>query len=364
MSPPLLVIAAGGTGGHLFPAQALAEAMLAGGWRVALSTDVRGARYAGGFPEAVDIGVVSSATPARGGAAARARLPFALASGLAGALLGFRRDRPAVVAGFGGYPAIPAMAAAVLMRLPRLIHEQNGVLGRVNERFARRVDAVACGTWPTVLPEGVEGVEIGNPVRAAILARAGAPYIAPGDYPMSVLVLGGSQGARILSDAVPDALARLPDAVRGRLRVAHQARPEDVERVEAAYAAAGLAAEVAPFFEDVPTRLADAQLLISRSGASTLADLAVIGRPSILVPLAAAIRDEQTANAQALVQAGAAILIPERRLTPEALAEQVGTVLGDPDGASRMARAALAVARPDAAERLADLVVAVAEGRA
>src|SRR5690606_27288828 len=255
MAAPLLLIAAGGTGGHMFPAQALAEAMVAKGWRVKLSTDARGARYAGGFPRAVTIEEVASATFARGGIAARALVPLRIAAGVAGAYLAVRRDRPAVVVGFGGYPSIPALAAAVLLKIPRMIHEQNGVLGKVNRAFASRVRLIACGTWPTDLPEGVEGSHTGNPVRAAVLERAGAPYIPPGDYPMSVLVIGGSQGARILSDIVPAALALLPGPLRANVRVAHQARPEDRDRVIAAYAGAGIRAEVEPFFEDVPRRL-------------------------------------------------------------------------------------------------------------
>ncbi len=355
MTDPLIVIAAGGTGGHMFPAQALVEQMLSRGWRVKLSTDDRGARYAGGFPDDVEIEVIPSATFARGAMAARAGVPFKLAAGVLRVLRGFRRDRPAVVAGFGGYPAIPAMAAAVMMKLPRILHEQNGVPGEVNRRFATRVDAFACGMWPTDLPEGVEGHHTGNPVRAAILARAGAAYIPPGDYPMTVLVTGGSQGARILSDVVPEALSSLPDGLRRYLRVSHQARPEDEDRVASFYASAGISAEVRSFFDDVPNRMADAQLVISRSGASTVADLSVIGRPSILVPYAAAAGDHQTANAHVLSDAGAAILIPERKLTAESLAEQVELILTSPDGALQMHRAALSVAMPDAAARLADL---------
>ncbi|WP_339641447.1 UDP-N-acetylglucosamine--N-acetylmuramyl-(pentapeptide) pyrophosphoryl-undecaprenol N-acetylglucosamine transferase [Jannaschia helgolandensis] len=355
MTAPLIVIAAGGTGGHMFPAQSLAEEMLRRRWRVKLSTDDRGARYAGGFPGDVEIEVVPAATFARGDLMAKVRVPFKLASGVMRAMRGFRQDRPSLVAGFGGYPAIPAMAAAVLMKLPRLLHEQNGVLGRVNQIFATRVDAVACGTWPTNLPDGVEGIHTGNPVRAAILARAGAAYIPPGDYPMTVLVLGGSQGARILSDVVPEALSLMPVDIRKHLRVSHQARPEDQDRVVLAYDQAGIDADVRTFFDDVPTRLADAQLLIARSGASTVADVSVIGRPSIFVPLATAIRDEQTANAHALAEAGAAILIPERKLTPESLAEQANLILSNPDGALQMHRAAMSVAVPDAVRRLADL---------
>lgn len=356
-----LLIAAGGTGGHMFPAQSLAEEMLARGWRVTLSTDERGARYAGGFPDAVTIREVNSATFARGGAAAKLAVPFRIAGGVLGALRAFGKDKPTVVAGFGGYPSIPAMSAATLRRIPRLIHEQNGVLGRVNQVFVRRVDMVACGTWPTELPDGITGIHVGNPVRAAIRARAGAPYIAPGDYPMSVLVMGGSQGARILSDIVPPALAELPRDLRQRLRVSHQARPEDQERVATCYDEALIPAEVRPFFDDVPDRMAEAQLVITRSGASTLADLTVIGRPSILVPLAAAIRDEQTANARGLVDAGAAILMPEPKFTPDALREQVRLVLENPNGASQMAQAALSLGLPDAAARLADHVETLAK---
>lgn len=360
---PLLVIAAGGTGGHMFPAQALAEVMLARGWRVQLSTDARGARYAGGFPAGVEVRRVPAATFARGGLLARALVPVVLAAGVLGAVVGALRDRPVVVVGFGGYPTIPALVAAILLRLPRMIHEQNGVPGRVNRRLGARVAALACGTWPTTLPEGVRGIHTGNPVRAAVIARAAAPYIPPGDYPMSVVVMGGSQGARILSQVVPAALAALPEGLRRNLRVAHQARPEDADAAVAAYEAAGLPAEVSPFFADIPRRLSEAQLVISRAGASSVADIAVIGRPAILIPYAAALDDHQSANAQALVEAGGAIRIPEHALTPDSLRAAVALVLGDPDGAARMARAATAAGLPDAAERLAALVEAVAAGR-
>ncbi|SEM53516.1 UDP-N-acetylglucosamine-N-acetylmuramylpentapeptide N-acetylglucosamine transferase [Loktanella fryxellensis] len=350
------MMAAGGTGGHMFPAQALAEAMLDRGWRVTLSTDPRGARYAGGFPDAVEIAQVDSGTFARGGALAKAVVPLRIGAGTLGAMLALRRDRPRVVVGFGGYPAIPMMAAATLLQIPRMIHEQNGVLGRVNQVFASRVDHVACGTWPTALPDGVQGIHVGNPVRQAILDRAGAGYIPPGDYPMSVLVVGGSQGARILSDVVPAGIAALPEAMRRNIRVFQQARPEDVDRVTDAYAQAGIDADIRTFFDDMPTRLAEAQLVIARSGASTVADLCVIGRPAILVPFAAAAADHQTANARAMVEAGAAILMPESRFTSAALAENMEMVLGNSAGALQMSRAALSCATPDATARLAGLV--------
>ena len=353
---PLLVIAAGGTGGHMFPAQALAEAMLAKGWRVKLSTDARGARYTGGFPAEVDIEQVPSATFARGGILAKALVPFRILGGVLSAAMKLRRDRPEVVVGFGGYPTIPAMGAAWLLGLPRMIHEQNGVLGRVNELFAKRVDRVACGTWPTTLPEGVEGVHVGNPVRASVLERAGAGYIPPGDYPMSILVIGGSQGARILSDIVPPAIDALPEEMRRHVRVSHQARGEDFARVDKYYADNVISADVQEFFTDIPERMTECQLVISRSGASSVADISVIGRPAILVPFAKATGDHQTANARGLAEAGAAIVIPENLLEVETLSEQIATVLANSEGALQMHRAALSAGMPNATENLVALV--------
>lgn len=356
---PLLVIAAGGTGGHMFPAQSLAEVMLARGWRVKLSTDARGARYTGAFPDAVDIEVLSSATFARGGIVAKLGVPFKISGGVLSAIFKFRKDRPSVVVGFGGYPAIPAVAAAMVMKLPRMIHEQNGVLGRVNKLFAPRVDRVACGTWPTDLPEGIDGLHVGNPVRASVLEKAGAPYISPGDYPMEILVIGGSQGARITSDVVPAAIATLPEAIKANLRVSQQARPEDVERVEAFYAQAGISADIKTFFDDIPKRMSEAQLVISRAGASTVADISVIGRPSILIPYAAATGDHQTANARGLVDAGAAVMIPESLMNAQSLGEQVALVMGQPEAAAHMATAALHTGKPEAAAELAAMVEAL-----
>ncbi|MCP5087374.1 MAG: UDP-N-acetylglucosamine--N-acetylmuramyl-(pentapeptide) pyrophosphoryl-undecaprenol N-acetylglucosamine transferase, partial [Rhodobacteraceae bacterium] len=330
------------------------------GWRVKLSTDPRGARYTGGFPASVIVEVVNSGTFARGGLSAKIGVPFRILRGALATWWQMRKDPPAVVAGFGGYPALPAMIAAILRRTPRLIHEQNGVLGRVNQLFAKRVNAVACGTWPTVLPDGVEGRFTGNPVRALVLEKARAPYISPGDWPMSVLVIGGSQGARVLSETVPAAIALLPDAIKSELRVSQQARDEDIAATVAAYEAAGVEAEVSPFFDDIPVRMSECQLVISRSGASSVADISIIGRPSILVPLAAAIRDEQTVNARGLSDAGAAILLPESQLAAEALAAQIETVLTDGEGALQMSLAALTQGKPDAAQELADLVESLA----
>ena len=360
-SAPLLVLAAGGTGGHMFPAQALAEEMLARGWRVKLSTDPRGARYTSGFPDAVEIEVTTSATFARGGLLAKALVPFQIGSGFLSAWWKMRRDRPAVVVGFGGYPSIPALAAAWVLELPRMIHEQNGVLGRVNQLFAKHVDRIACGTWPTKMPDELSGVHTGNPVRATVKKRANAGYIPPGDYPISVLVFGGSQGARILSDIVPPALADMPLEITKHLRVSHQARDEDLPRVQQFYADNGINADVAPFFDDLPNRMSEAQLVISRAGASSVADISVIGRPSILVPLAAAIRDEQSENARALVDAGGAIMITEDDFEVDALCAQLTQLMQQPDTLQTMAAAAASCGIVDATERLSDLVTTLAE---
>ena len=340
----------------MFPAQALAEALLARGWRVALSTDARGLRYAGGFPAAVERVGFRAESPARGGPLALA----ALARGAWAARGWMRATRPAVVAGFGGYPAFPALAAAWLLGLPRLIHEANGVLGRVNRLFAARVHAVACPPGGLArAPRAARLVETGNPVRPAVLA-ARAPYAPPGEE-TRLLAFGGSQGASAFSRLIPPALAALPG--RGRLRVVMQAREGEAEAVRAALAGAGIAAEVRPFFDDMPARLAAAHLVVARSGASTVAELCAMGRPALLIPFPAAMDDHQSANARAMAEAGAAEVHAEAALTPEALSGHLTRLLGDPPRLAAMAAAALTLSQPDAAESLADLVESLAGGR-
>jgi UDP-N-acetylglucosamine--N-acetylmuramyl-(pentapeptide) pyrophosphoryl-undecaprenol N-acetylglucosamine transferase len=359
--PPLLVIAAGGTGGHMFPAQALAEEMLARGWRVRLSTDPRGARYTGGFPPGVERGVTSSGTFAQGRLLSRAAAPLAITAGVARTLLSMARDRPRCVVGFGGYPALPATAAATILKIPRLIHEQNGVLGRVNRMFAARVNLVACGVWPTVLPSRARGEYVGNPVRASVLALAGTPYPRPEDGTVEVLLIGGSQGAGVFSRVMPEALAKLPYDLRDRIRLSQQVRPEDMDRVRAAYDRLEIDAELRSFFDDVPVRLARASLVISRAGAGSLADISAMGRPAILVPYPSAADDHQTANAAGLVSVGGAFVIQERELTPAGLAGHIAAILSDPEGAAAMADASRAHGRPDATRHLAGLVEALSQ---
>lgn len=355
MTGPIL-IAAGGTGGHMFPALALGEALLRRGRAVALITDGRGARYAG---EGLPVTVVAAGSPS-GSPLAKAKGVAQLARGFGQSLVAVRRKRPAAAAAFGGYASVPAALAAAAQRVPVLIHEQNAVFGRANRLIARFAREVALSFDPTSdVPDrkGLRRVVTGNPTRPGFAAPAA---LSPAGNRFRVLVLGGSQGARVFSDVVPAALARLRPELRARLDLAQQCRPEDLERVRAAYARLGLAAELASFFSDVPARMAAAGLVIARSGASTIAELLALARPSLLVPYPHAADDHQTANARALAAAGAAALVPQEALTPERLAETLEGLMQDPDRLSEMARAARALARPDAAERLADAVLALA----
>jgi len=341
-----IVLAAGGTGGHMVPAHVLAGELIARGRRVVLFSDERGLRLPGLF-EGVERHALASGSPSRGG------LPATLA-GIARGVWTARgllaRLRAAVVVGFGGYPSLPALVAAVAMRLPTVIHEQNAVLGRVNRRLAPYVDAIGT-SYPRVarLAEGLAGKVrmVGNPVRAEIAAIGAVPA----HERLDVLVLGGSQGASVFARVVPAALATLGQAVA----VTQQARAADLDNVRVAYATAGVQAEVAPYFEDVPTRLANADLVITRAGASTIAELTAAGRASILVPLPSAMDDHQTANAAALVHAGGALMIAERDFTAERLTAALSQLT--PARLDAMALAARAAGRPDAAARLADLVL-------
>ena len=360
MSGRLVILASGGTGGHMFPAEALASALLARGHRVALITDRRGQSFAERLP-----GVALHRIPAGrldagliGKMMGVAELVFGTVA--AGKLLG--RLQPAVAVGFGGYPSVPTMLAAARRRVATVVHEQNALMGRANRLLAPRVTRIAT-SFPQV--QGLKPADAarvaftGNPVRPEIAKLRERPYLAPTDS-ISLLVTGGSQGARILSAVIPDALARLPEALKARIALMQQARPEDLERVREAHRRSSIKAEVAPFFHDLPERLGRAHLLIARAGASTVAELCVAGRPAILVPFAAAADDHQSVNARALADAGAAWVMPEREFTPAALAAQLEILLGAPESLARAAAAARSLGMPDAASRLADLVLACA----
>jgi len=358
-----VILTAGGTGGHVFPAEALAAELAVRGFALALITDKRGKEFGGALGQ-LPIHRISAGGVAGRRLRARLRAIFDLAIGFleARALLG--RLRPAAVIGFGGYASLPAMLAAVFAGVPTAVHEQNAVLGRANRMLAPRVTRIATAfARVSQLHEAWRGkvVHTGMPVRPQVIAARDRSYAPPAAAaPVRILVTGGSQGARILSDVVPAALARLPETLRARLAVVQQCRAEDLEGATRAYAAAGIAAELATFFHDIPDRLAAAHLVIARSGASTVAELAAVGRPAILVPYLHAVDDHQTANARAVDETGGGWLMPQAAFTPEALAARVEALLLLPESLAKAAAAARAAGIPDAAKRLADLVGALA----
>jgi UDP-N-acetylglucosamine--N-acetylmuramyl-(pentapeptide) pyrophosphoryl-undecaprenol N-acetylglucosamine transferase len=355
----IAVVAAGGTGGHLFPAQALAEALIARGWGIVLASDERVAGLAQDFPAERRIGL-SAATFKPGDPIGMMRAGFAVLRGTLQARAAFHEINPRVVVGFGGYPSAPSLVAAILDKRPTVIHEQNAVMGRTNRLLAPRVRTVACA-FPTLkkAPEKVAGraVVVGNPVRPPIRALAELPYIPPEpNGPVRVLVTGGSQGARLLSELVPEAVKALPEELRKRLVIQQQTRAESMNIARRIYRDALVDAEIAPFFRDIASRLRDAHLVIGRAGAGTVCEFAVAGKPAILVPLAIALDDDQGQNAKLLADAGGAEIARESQLTVESLAKALTVLLNNPERLSRMAAASRAVAIPDAAEKLADVV--------
>jgi UDP-N-acetylglucosamine--N-acetylmuramyl-(pentapeptide) pyrophosphoryl-undecaprenol N-acetylglucosamine transferase len=361
-SGPVLV-AAGGTGGHLFPAEALAQELLARGAAVELVTDARGKRYDGDF-SARAVHQIPSATPSGGSALSRVKAVFTLLGGTCVALWLIGRKRPAAVVGFGGYPSVPPVFAATLLSVPTILHEQNAVMGRANRFLAARVDAVAHG-FPTLegLGPGItaHSYHTGNPVRPSVLAAADTPYRVP-DGTFDLLVTGGSQGARVMADIVPPAIAFLTPSERLGLKITQQARGEDLERVTQAYADLGVEADVLPFFSDLPARVAAASLVIARAGASTVSELAVIGRPSILVPFPHALDQDQAANAAELAATGATQVVRESDFTPQWLANALRAARQNPQALASRAAAAQKAGIHDAAKRLADLVMNIALG--
>ncbi len=351
-----VVLAAGGTGGHMFPALALARALRGRGLNVVLACDRRGARYVGADIEHELIRAGSPSGHLRQRLAGFSQLGL----GLVQALALLRRRRPAVVAAFGGYASVPIGIAARLLRIPLLVHEQNAVLGRANRLIARGAARLAL-SFPSTEGAAESGCAdcplTGNPVRPEVVARRDEPYRAPASGGvLRLLVVGGSQGARVFSEALPAALARLAKADRTRIELAQQCRPEDLARVASAYEGLGYAAELASFFDDLPERLARAHLVIARSGASSVAELLVIGRPALLVPYRFAADDHQRANAQAVAGAGAGWLIDEAELDGEILAARLGACLAEPEQLEEMARRAHALGRPDATSALADAI--------
>ena len=354
------LLAAGGTGGHMIPAHALAAELIARGHRVMLATDTRGARIPGLF-EGVDVEILPAGRLG-GGVLGWLKAGRSIWAGRRAARALIDGFEPAAVVGFGGYPALPTLLAALSCKVPTMLHEQNAVLGRVNRLLARRVRTVATAYRQVDrLPRGVEPVVVGNPVRAEILELREQAYPPLGDDGIfRLLVTGGSQGAAILSNIVPDALGMLPVSLRERLQVTQQCRPEDIESVRARYAELDIACDLATYLGDLPERLGWAHLFIGRSGASTIAELTAAGRPAILVPLPSAMDDHQTANAREMAATGGAGTIPQSAFSPQRLAKQMQKMAMEPGALENAARRARDAGYPGATRDLADLVESLA----
>ena len=357
----LVMLAAGGTGGHLFPAEALSHVLRAQGIRVVLLTDPRGAGFAVDFPADAVI-PVPSATPSGRSLSGKVRVGLDIGKGVLAARRAVKELKPALLVGFGGYPTVPPVLGAALGGVKTMIHEQNAVVGRANRFLSRWVDAIGTGFAEVggLSPAAsAKCSHVGNPVRPAVVAAASA-YPWPGEGTFQLLVFGGSQGARIMADILPPAIQLLTPQERARLFITQQARNEDFDRVSGIYAQLGVRSEIAPFFKDLPVRMAQAHLVVGRSGASTIAELTVIGRPAILVPLPGALDQDQAANAAVLEKAGGAIRILQPEFTPRRLATELSGLLRQPAHLTVMAESAKSAGIPDAADRLARLVVKVA----
>ena len=361
--PPRIVLAAGGTGGHLFPAEALAGELVKQGVEIHLATDARGMAYGGAF-QAKERHAIRASTPSGKSPLALLKALMALGQGLVQSIQLMRRLKPDAVIGFGGYPSVPPVLAGWLLGIPTLVHEQNGVLGRANRFLAPRAKGLATGFADVKsVPASVSHKThvVGNPVRPAVLAVADIPYQPISvDGPIRLLVTGGSQGARVMSEVVPKALALLPHDLKARLSVVHQARGDDLALAERLYGEAGIKADIRAFFDDLPKRIADSHLVIGRAGASTVAELGVIGRPSLLVPLPGSLDQDQAANAESLARIGAATVIRQANFTPEALMEHLKWLFHHPSELTDSSAAAKSAGIPDAAARLARLVADVA----
>jgi UDP-N-acetylglucosamine--N-acetylmuramyl-(pentapeptide) pyrophosphoryl-undecaprenol N-acetylglucosamine transferase len=360
------VLAAGGTGGHMVPAHAVAAELRSRGHGVLLITDERGARFPGLFDN-VPVHVLPAGRLG-GGPIGWLKAAGSVIRGRAEAKRLYRDHRPDAVVGFGGYPAFPALLAASAMKIPTVLHEQNAVMGRVNRLLVSEAEAVgvAYDEIDRLKPrDRAKTVVVGNPVREEI-ARLGEMPFPPFDEvaPLKILVTGGSQGAAILSQVVPEGLGMLDPSLRRRLQVVQQCRPDDIERVRSQYAALGIPAELMTYIEDMAAKLGDCHLMIGRAGASTIAELTAAGRPAILVPYAAATDDHQTANAREIVKAGGARAIKQENFTPDVLARQIEALAMDPVALNNAAARALSVGRPHAARDLADLVERVGNGAA
>ena len=362
MTAPLIVLSTGGTGGHMFPAQALAETLIARGYRIELITDRRGDAYSAPLDK-INRHAIQAAGISGRGLIAKIGALVRLTVGYFQARMLLRSLNPDVVVGFGGYATVPTLLAASQLGIKTAIHEQNAVLGRANRVLAPRATRVATAFKTTTFlrnADRAKAVWTGNPVRPEIIAvrDSAAPTLLKGE-PIELLVIGGSQGASIFSQVVPAAIAALPDDLRRRVRVVQQCRKEDLEQVRENYAQAQIEAELSHFFGDIPQRLAAAHILICRAGASTMAELTTAGRPAILVPYPHAIDNHQTANAARLCDAGGAWMMPDRDFTPMLLTGRLSSLFSMDTTLPMAARCAAQIGMPEATERLADVIVGI-----
>lgn len=358
--PKVALLSAGGTGGHLFPAQALGKELMSRGWDVHLATDTRASHFLAGF-DGIDVHEIRSATPSVRSPVKAIRAVMSLAGGTFASWRLIKRIKPSVFVGFGGYPTTPPGVAAAFSKVPVVLHEANATPGRANRFLARFASAYARSLPGSAVGKNAVDAETGNPVRQAVL-DARRPYVPPtAPEKLNLLIFGGSQGAQVFSQLLPDALALLDPTERARIVLTLQVRADDMTACEARLKDISVCADLAPFFADLPERIAKAHYVIGRAGASTVSELAVLGRPALLVPYPHALDHDQAANADVLAQAGGATVVVQAELTPQVLATRLSELLNNPGQLSSMASAAAAIGRPEATQHLADLVVKIAK---
>ena len=363
MNPkPVLLIAAGGTGGHMFPAQALAWEFRQLGWKVVLLTDKRGARFLGTFPTDIYKFVQNSTTLRFTDPIRIPKTLFLISVSIFKAFWVFMKLKPKIVIGFGGYPSFPAILVAKMLNIRFMVHEQNAVLGRVNKLFSRSVEVVACSFWPTQAPKGATMCFTGNPIRNSIIDKGHSSFDLPLSGPLNLVVIGGSQGANVFSRVVPQAIESLPAKIRVRIRIMQQARSEDCEKLKKNYKKLGVKATVKDFFQNIESILSCAHLVIARAGASTIAEVLFFGKPLLLIPIPVSFGDHQKLNAQRISELGAAIWLEENNLSGKQLAKEINAILSNQKLAHALAEAAHGAATPQAIGKLRDLVLNVFEG--
>ena len=359
---PVLLIAAGGTGGHMFPAQALAWEFEKEGWKVILITDPRGEKFSSTFPTSITKFVQTSATLKLNDPIGIPKAMIILLGSIIKSFCIFIELKPRAVIGFGGYPSFASLLVARVLNVKTVVHEQNAVLGRVNKLFSKRVNAVACSFWPTDAPVNAKKYFTGNPIRHDIMATHKITFDLPLTGILNLVVIGGSQGASFFSKVVPEAIECLPLKLKTRLRITQQARKEDCKKLENNYEKIGVDTTVEDFFQDIGTIFSRAHLIIARAGASTISEVLFFGKPLILIPIPNSFDDHQKINAQRVAQLGAAIQLDQENSTGKQLAEKINSILGNQNLAQKLAKKALRNSNPRAIIKLKEIVLKIAEG--